>query len=414
MSWGGARIEKGWQVVGAAFVVAIFGWGFGFYGPPIFLHQVVVRTGWPLEWVAAAVTFHFIFGAFVVAWLPRLYRLIGLPLTTATGALCLALGTIGWSLADAPWQLLAACMLTGGGWVTMGAAALNAIVSPWFSKRRPAAFSMAYNGATLGGILMPPIWVALIAAVGFSGAALSVGAVMLVLVVGLSITLLKWAPEGGDEAFTASSTSAASDGSDRFNPWQDRRFLTLAAAMALGLFAQVGILAHIVSILVPRIGVEGAGWAMAMATAAALAGRMVLVWTLPPEADRRFVAAAGYAVQGLGVALLALGGDGLAPTIAGVLLFGSGIGNATSLPPLIAQKEFPAHQVARVVPLIVALSQDCYALAPAVFGVVRVFDSANDAGGFWVAGVCLTVQGVAIVCFLLGRLTSGAAREAKT
>jgi hypothetical protein len=30
----------GWRVVGAGFVVAMFGWGFGFYGPPVFLHAV--------------------------------------------------------------------------------------------------------------------------------------------------------------------------------------------------------------------------------------------------------------------------------------------------------------------------------------------------------------------------------------
>ena len=30
----------GWRVVGAAFVLAIFGWGLGFYGPPVYLHAV--------------------------------------------------------------------------------------------------------------------------------------------------------------------------------------------------------------------------------------------------------------------------------------------------------------------------------------------------------------------------------------
>ena len=42
--------------------------------------------------------------------------------------------------------------------------------------------------------------------------------------------------------------------------------------------------------------------------------------------------------------------------VAGVLLFGSGIGNTTSLPPLIAQVEFGKADVQRVVPLIVAIT----------------------------------------------------------
>ena len=51
------------------------------------------------------------------------------------------------------------------------------------------------------------------------------------------------------------------------------------------------------------------------------------------------------------------------------MLFGAGIGNATSLPPLIAQSEF-ARDVARV-PLIVAIAQAAYAFAPAIFGALR-------------------------------------------
>ena len=37
----------GWRVVWAAFVLAAFGWGVGFYGPPIYLHALVERNGWP-------------------------------------------------------------------------------------------------------------------------------------------------------------------------------------------------------------------------------------------------------------------------------------------------------------------------------------------------------------------------------
>jgi len=36
----------GWTVVAAAFVVAVFGWGVGFYGPPIYLKAVSDARGW--------------------------------------------------------------------------------------------------------------------------------------------------------------------------------------------------------------------------------------------------------------------------------------------------------------------------------------------------------------------------------
>ena len=35
----------GWRVVGAAFVLAVLGWGIGFYGPPIYLQAVQENRG---------------------------------------------------------------------------------------------------------------------------------------------------------------------------------------------------------------------------------------------------------------------------------------------------------------------------------------------------------------------------------
>jgi len=124
------RAFFGTTVVRAAFVLAIFGWGVGFYSPAIFLHAVIARTGWALPLVSAAVTFHFLFGAGVVACLPRIHARLGVAATTAMGAGALAAGLLGWALAAQPWQLFVAAVLTGGGWVTMGAAGINAIISP--------------------------------------------------------------------------------------------------------------------------------------------------------------------------------------------------------------------------------------------------------------------------------------------
>ena len=151
-------------------------------------------------------------------------------------------------------------------------------------------------------------------------------------------------------------------------------FVTLAAAMALGLFAQIGLLAHLFSLLVPALGAQGAGIAMGGATAAAIAGRTLVGWLMPVNADRRFVACASYAVQiGACLVFIAAAGTNVPLLILGVILFGAGIGNATSLPPLIAQIEFVKDDVSRVVPLIVAIAQASFAFAPVVFGLIREF-----------------------------------------
>ena len=142
----------GWRVIWAAFVVAVFGWGTGFFGPPVFLYTIAQTRGWSIGLVSAAVTTHFLCGAFFVANMPAIYRRFGVSTVTKVSALSAAFGVIGWSIASQRWHLFAATLFTGMGWAGTGGLAINMMVSPWFEKRRPAALSMAYNGASVGGV----------------------------------------------------------------------------------------------------------------------------------------------------------------------------------------------------------------------------------------------------------------------
>src|SRR5690242_9332573 len=251
----------GWRIVAAVFVLATFGWGLGFYGPPVFLHAVREAHGWPLALVATAVTAHFLFGAITVAGLPRLYRSFGVPPVTKAGSVALALGITGWALAREPWQLFAAALLSGGGWATMGAAAVNAIIAPWFVRMRPMALTSAYNGSSVGGVIFSPLWGAAIGLIGFPWACAAIGTVTVITIWLLTDCYYSKAPErlglnaDGDARCAAATPAAAS--SARPLPgnrlWIDRGFITLAAGMALGLFAQIGLLAHLISLLVPSL-----------------------------------------------------------------------------------------------------------------------------------------------------------------
>ena len=59
---------------------------------------------------------------------------------------------------------------------------MNAAVSPWFVRARPAALGTAYNGASFAGLIFSPLWVALISLLGFPAAAAIIGAVTIVAV----------------------------------------------------------------------------------------------------------------------------------------------------------------------------------------------------------------------------------------
>ena len=308
-------------------------------------------------------------------------------------------------------------MLSGVGWGAMSAAAVNGIVSPWFFRSRPAALGMAYNGGSIGGVIFSPLWVAAIAALGFAKAAAFVGLVMVATM---------WVLADSQFSRTPKEMGLAPDGDLRSSPapflklpnatplpglllWRDRKFLTLAAGMALGLFAQIGLTAHLFSFLAPALGAQCAGFAMALVTAMAIAGRTFLGCVMPLHADRRPIACLGYAAQFCGsVAFICAARTNVPLLLLGVVLFGVGFGNATSLPPLVAQREFVERDVPRVVALMIGIAQGAYAFAPAAFGVVRQFgaspvavSAAGAATGIFVAAAL--AQGLAICAFLLGR-----------
>ncbi len=102
----------GRRVVAAAFTLAVFGWGLGFYGPPVYLESVREARDWSVMLVSSAVTLHFLVGAVVVANLSSLYHRFGLPPVTKAGAVLLAAGILGWAVAQEPWQLLLATCLS--------------------------------------------------------------------------------------------------------------------------------------------------------------------------------------------------------------------------------------------------------------------------------------------------------------
>ena len=363
----------GWSVAWSAFTIAVFAWGIGFYGPSVFLQTLNEQRGWPISQISMAITAHFLFSAIIIATLPDIHRRLGLARTTFLGAVVTAIGLMAWSSVDEPWQLFVAAIPSAAGWATTSGAALNAIVARWFDRDRPMAIALAFNGASVGGVLFVPMWVYLIRSIGFPLAALLVGGCMVAVVAFLCVSYIAKSPDDmglspdGDASHPL--TQRPQPRRSRAELVRTRRFITLSAGFSLGLFAQIGVLAHLVARLTPEVGIGLAGWLVSLATICAVIGRTAAgKWI--GEHDRRFAAAINFAVQVAGVVLLIFNG-GWAGLTLGCILFGLGIGNLTSLPPLIVQKEFARADVVTVVALIVAINQAVFAFAPAIVGAMR-------------------------------------------
>ena len=406
---GDAKRFFGWSVAWAAFALAAFAWGIGFYGPSIFLYTLHTSRGWSISQISAAITLHFLLSALLIAYLPEIHRRFGIAGTTFGGAVLMGIGLIGWSGAWQPWQLFVAAVPSAAGWATTSGAALNAIVARWFERDRPKAIGLAFNGASVGGVVFVPLWIFLIDRFGLQIAALSVGATAAGVVAFLSAVYFNPSPASlglapdGDAA--SASVSKPRPRLSRSEIVRTPRFQTLSAAFALGLFAQIGLLAHLIVRLTPDVGVAGAGMLVSLATACAVVGRTLAGWWIGNH-DRRIAAAVNFTIQIIGVLLLIIGNGWVSLTL-GCVLFGLGIGNLISFPPLIVQKEFNREDVVTVVALIVAINQAVFAFAPAIVGVFR--DATSDYVLPFAMVAC--VQLLATIIVLLGR---GATASSKT
>lgn len=398
----------GWKVVWVAFVIAGFGAGVGLYGPSVLLQALHASRGWAISTISAAITTHFLLSALVISVLPEIHRRISLATATIIGITSSGLGIIAWSSAQEPWQLFVAALLTGLGWAATSSAAINAIVSRWFDRERPKALSLALNGASVGGVVFAPLWVLLNAQLGLFPAALVTAVVMMIAVVPLAHRFLRIIPAdlglAADGVRSPASTAGLAEiPLNRSQLLSERRFLSISAAFALGMFAQIGLLAHMVERLALDLTPQGAGAAMSLITGCAVIGRTLLGWSLG-HGNRRTAAALNFLLQAIGVLLLSVG-SGTTAVLAGCILFGLTGGNLLSLPPLIAQAEFRPCDVGTVVALAIAINQAVMAMGPAVFGLL------HDATGGYVAPFALAnvLEVAAALILLAGRSRAPAA-----
>jgi MFS family permease len=398
-----ARYFHGWNVVGATFVMAFFSFGLGFYGLSVYVATLEVLHGWSASTVSAPVTVYYITGALLTAVMGDLYERFGPRPVVAVGSVAMAAGIAALGHVAQPWQLYPTFLLMSVGWGAMSGAAINIILAPWFERRRGLAVSIAFNGATLGGVFIAPALIPLIDAVGFMRA-LGVSAVVLLVVVLASAAWimrrgpaeLGLGPDGDPPPSTRSALVGSGEHHWRRDALRTWRFWSVSAPFALGLAAQVGVLTHLVALVAPALGQGGAARAVSMTTGAALIGRLV-TGLLVDRMNRRGVASATLGIQVVGLAMLAWAPSAVA-VYAGCALFGLGVGNLTTLPGLVLAAEWPRERFSSLVGLVVGINQFTFAFGPSLVGVVR-----DLAGGYPVAlAVCTALQVLAATMILLG------------
>src|SRR5947209_3044276 len=171
----------GWRIVAVCFLVATFGWAFGFYGQSVYVAELHRIRGWPTSLISTATTFFYLFGALLVAFVSEAIRAFGPRNCMLAGVVLMASAVVLIGEVTAPWQLYAVNALLAFGWAGTSLGMITNTLGLWFDGRRGMAISLALNGASFGGIVGVPLIVAAIGRLGFSDAMITAAIAMLVL-----------------------------------------------------------------------------------------------------------------------------------------------------------------------------------------------------------------------------------------
>jgi predicted MFS family arabinose efflux permease len=361
----GDELHRHWPAVLACFVTALFGWGFGFSGMSVYLAELHRLHGWSRGLIGAAITSYYLGGAACMVLIHTALRRLGPGRLLAAGTVLLGFGATFFSRSEEPCELFGAAAVMALGWAACTTTAISTTLAMYFERQRGLAISLALNGASAAGFTVGPVLVVLSQRIG-------VGNAVPLTVLALLTVVLPAIWFGLREPRQTSSPPIES-GTAGFADWRipaTWRFWSVALPFALALSAQVGFLVHLVSLLLPHIGADGAATCLALTSIAAIGGRLALA-TVVDRLRQRLASAVSFTAQAGALSLILMFPDQVAALYAGCFVFGLSVGNVITFPALIVQQEFPARAFGPVIGLNTAVCQFSFALAPAALGLIR-------------------------------------------
>jgi MFS family permease len=404
-------LYRGWAVVIACGILATFSWGLGFYGLGVYLHALSRLHGWSAGLISVAVTVYYALSAGCLVVVGGLIDRHGPRGVLTYGVVTMAAAVALLGVITAPWQLFAVYVVMATSWSCLSSTGLSSTLLPWFGRRQGLAMTLALTGASVGGMVLVPILVALAQWHGFRFATTAVS--LALLVIGLPLV---WLVIGGRPSPAQVAVELGRDGAPtgpgggrEAKVWTRQEVLrvpllwTLMIPFALALAAQVGFLVHQISVLEPYLGESHAALTVSATTVAALLGRIAL-GLLSDRVDLRKLSAVNIGAQGAALAVMAAW-PSPAVLVAASLVFGLGVGNLITFPPLLAREEFGQRSFGTVFGLVGAATQAGVALGPGLMGLLH-----DLLGSYQTALWCLVaLEGVAAVAVLWGRRQDEAA-----
>jgi MFS family permease len=363
----------------------------------IFLKPLTEEFGWSRESVSAA----FGIAAMTVAVCSPLLgylldrfnpRRIIVPCLTIFGGAFASLALLTPHL----WHFYAVFLvlgIVGNGTAQM---AYSRAVSSWFDRRRGAALALVMSGGALGAMVLPALAEALIDQIGWRGAFLVLGSMVLVFGVPTVAACIHQRPA------TPTSNHTGATGSTVREALSTRAFWTLVTVLFCSSIAQNGALTHLSALLTDRsVAASGGALALSAMGGASLVGRLATGWIL----DRFFAARVSFvllAMAALGTYLLA-GADSLAMGVVAAVLIGLGMGGEADVTPYLLSRYFGLKSFS----MLYGLTWTFYAVAGAIGPILmgKAFDVTGSYQALLVQ-LALATFAVAVLMLFLPRYSA--------
>ncbi len=333
----------GWVVVGVAALLGFLGTGFYAYSRGVFLpalaeqladgSRFAVAMGFSVAGVTTALLAPFV-GQILDRRSPRQIILGGITVVTVSYFLLAAAQNL--------WQyFLIVGLGMGIGMAGMGGLAWHRSVINWFDHWRGRAIAIAVMGASLAGVMMPPLVTALVAAVGWRGGFATFAVITGVTLLPLVYFLMKDRPEeigevrDGRRYAAANPATADPDPEDgRVRHWKEMLKAPALWAIAL-IFGSMGcvysaVMLHLFGHLLD-IGVEAAAaaWVLSATALFAALGKPLVGW-MSDYFGARVTIWMALATQGLALFLFA-GAATFSAALGAACLYGFGYSGMSPL-----------------------------------------------------------------------------------
>ena len=386
------QLRQAWPLIGAGFVIAFVLVGGGINTVSVFLNAIAHATDWSRSSLSLAVSVGALSAALATPLVGAAVDRVGVRLPMAIGALLLAGGFAILIAMSRSWHFVAANVVLGAGFAAAGMFPITLAVTVSVPDRTSLALGIVGAGSSAGALVMAPSVQSVIDALGWRGAYVAMGAMVVLTPLPLIAFVL---PRGRLDSRAATATRARSEASPR------ARWLpgmgSLAAVMMLPALATFSVAVHLVPYLT-GLGHAGAAAAAALGATIGISaigkiggGYIADRWGALPTLRAALVLWIG--------ALAALHHAAAIPMLSlFVCLYGVALGTQLSVIPTIAVSILGNERFGALFGLLQLGAALAAAIGPVASGMIFDATGAYDGAlALWIAAV----SGAAIVAWLM-------------